>query len=176
MSLLDKFWKQLRNRWSKGVSNSPPPPTFRHNSPPMQGASVANYAKTTLHWSSCSSNRGQIRICILSSRFGIQAVLRIRIRDPVPFWPLDPGSGKGKKSWSGSGMNNPDHNLQSLETIFLGLQKILKFFDTDSGWKKFWFGIRNTGFEAPDQIRTFYWALDFRIRNKVSKVGINSPE
>jgi hypothetical protein len=23
------------------------------------------------------------------------AVLRIRIRDPVPFWPLDPGSGIG---------------------------------------------------------------------------------
>ncbi len=26
---------------------------------------------------------------------GAQAVLRIRIRDPVPFWPLDPGSGIG---------------------------------------------------------------------------------
>ena len=31
-------------------------------------------------------------------------VLRIWIRDPVP-----PGSGMGKKSGSGSGMNNPDH-------------------------------------------------------------------
>jgi hypothetical protein len=31
-----------------------------------------------------------------------QAVLRIR--DPVPFWPLDPGSGMGKKPRSGSGM------------------------------------------------------------------------
>jgi hypothetical protein len=38
-----------------------------------------------------------------------QTVLRIRIRDPVPFWPLDPESGMGKKSGSGSGMNNPDH-------------------------------------------------------------------
>jgi hypothetical protein len=36
-------------------------------------------------------------------------ILRIRIRDPVPFWPLDPGFGMDKKSGSGSGMNNPDH-------------------------------------------------------------------
>ncbi len=27
-----------------------------------------------------------------------EAVLRIRIRDPVPFWPLYPGFGIGKKS------------------------------------------------------------------------------
>ncbi len=25
------------------------------------------------------------------------AVLRIRLRDPVPFWPLDPGSGMDEK-------------------------------------------------------------------------------
>jgi hypothetical protein len=36
-------------------------------------------------------------------------VLRIRIRDPVPFCHLDPGSGMGKKSGSGSGTNKPDH-------------------------------------------------------------------
>ncbi len=30
-----------------------------------------------------------------------------RIRDPVPFWSLDRGSGMGKKSRSGSGMNIP---------------------------------------------------------------------
>jgi hypothetical protein len=45
-------------------------------------------------------------------------LLRIRIRDPVPFRPLDPESGMGKKSGSGSGMNNPDHISESLETIF----------------------------------------------------------
>jgi hypothetical protein len=56
-------------------------------------------------------------------------VLRIRIRDPVHFWPLDPGM--GKKSGSGSGMNNPDHITQSLETIFR--VKILSFFDADPG-------------------------------------------
>jgi hypothetical protein len=33
----------------------------------------------------------------------------------------------GKKSGSGSGMNNPDHISESLETIF-------KFFDADPGW------------------------------------------
>ncbi len=48
------------------------------------------------------------------------SVLRIRIRDPVPFWPLDPGSGMGKKSGSGSGMNNPDQVSESLKIIFWG--------------------------------------------------------
>jgi hypothetical protein len=43
----------------------------------------------------------------------------------------------GKKS--GSGMNNPDHISESLETIFW--VKILKFLDTDPGWKKLGSGI-----------------------------------
>ncbi len=34
------------------------------------------------------------------------------------FRPLDPGSGMGKESRSGSGMNLPDHISESLETIF----------------------------------------------------------
>ncbi len=34
------------------------------------------------------------------------------------FLTLDPGSGLGKKSGSGSEMNNPDHISESLETIF----------------------------------------------------------
>jgi hypothetical protein len=37
----------------------------------------------------------------------------------------------GKKSGSGSGMNNPDHISESLETIFW--VKILKFFDGEPG-------------------------------------------
>jgi hypothetical protein len=37
----------------------------------------------------------------------------------------------GKKSGSGSGMNNSDHASESLETIFW--VKILKFFDADPG-------------------------------------------
>jgi hypothetical protein len=41
----------------------------------------------------------------------------------------------GKKSGSGSRMNNPEHISDSLETIFW--VKILKFFDVDPGWKKF---------------------------------------
>jgi hypothetical protein len=38
----------------------------------------------------------------------------------------------GKKSGSGSGMNNPDHISESFETIFW--VKILKFFDVDPGF------------------------------------------
>jgi hypothetical protein len=41
-------------------------------------------------------------------------------------WIRDPRSWMGKKSGSGSGMNNPDHISESVETIF-GVQ-ILEFF------------------------------------------------
>ncbi len=44
---------------------------------------------------------------------------------------LTPGSGMSKKSGFGSGMNNPDHISESLETIFW--VKILKFFNADPG-------------------------------------------
>jgi hypothetical protein len=63
-------------------------------------------------------------------------VLRIRIRDPVPFRPLDPGSGMGRKSASGSGMNNPDHIFSYKPFFFV---KILKFLMRirDPGWRQF---------------------------------------
>jgi hypothetical protein len=54
----------------------------------------------------------------------------------------------GKKSGSGSGMNNPDHISASLETIFL--VKILKFYDADPGWKKFGSGIRGRKNSDPE--------------------------
>jgi hypothetical protein len=44
---------------------------------------------------------------------------------------LTPGSRIGKKSGSGSGMNNRDHNSESLKTIFW--VSTLKFFDVDPG-------------------------------------------
>jgi hypothetical protein len=56
------------------------------------------------------------------TKANLGAVLRIRTQDPVPFRPTV------KKSVSASGINNPDH---SLETIFW--VKILKFFDADTG-------------------------------------------
>jgi hypothetical protein len=60
---------------------------------------------------------------ILPYIFYMNPVLRIRIRDPVPFSPLDPGSGIVKKIKirfrdPESGMNIPDHISESLETIF----------------------------------------------------------
>jgi hypothetical protein len=54
------------------------------------------------------ASRKSVRIMFLT-------VLRIRIRDPVPFSPRDPG---WVKSGSGSGMNNPDHISESIETFF----------------------------------------------------------
>ncbi len=63
-------------------------------------------------------------------------MLRIRIRDPVPVRPLDPGPGREKKSGSGSGMNNPDEQSESLEATFR--VQILKFFDAvlESGMER----------------------------------------
>ncbi len=55
---------------------------------------------------------------------------KCNVADPGSGASLIPGSGMGKKSRSGSGMNIPE----SLETLFpiFGL-KILKFFDPDPG-------------------------------------------
>jgi hypothetical protein len=54
------------------------------------------------------------------------------VADPGSGAFMTPGSGIGKKSESpGSGINNPDHISESLETIFW--VKILKFFDVDPG-------------------------------------------
>jgi hypothetical protein len=58
--------------------------------------------------------------------------------DPVPFWLLDPGSGMGEISGSRSGMNNPDHIFEVLETIFwvkIGtyLNSFMRIRDPESG-------------------------------------------
>ncbi len=55
------------------------------------------------------------------------SVLRIRIRDPVPFWPLDPGWVK--------------ITIWELRNNFL--VKILQIFDEDPGWEKLGSGIRD---------------------------------
>jgi hypothetical protein len=73
----------------------------------------------------------------LSGGWGSRGWEVFSVADPDPGFGafLTPGSGMGRKSASGSGMNNPDHVFQSLETIlflFFGV-KILKFFDADPG-------------------------------------------
>jgi hypothetical protein len=83
--------------------------------------------------------------------------MRIRIRDPVP-WIQDSGWVKSKNQDPdpGSGIRNEQPGLYFLELInhFLGLNKIIKFFDAgpgsglakirnrDPGWKKVESGIR----------------------------------
>jgi hypothetical protein len=84
------------------------------------------------------------------------------VADPDPrsgvFFTL--GSGMGKKSEYGFGMNKPDHISESLETIFW--VKILKFFDGNPGSKKFGSGlekirirIRNTAWRYLQCFRCF---------------------
>jgi hypothetical protein len=49
----------------------------------------------------------------------------------------------GKKS--GSGMNNPDHISESLETIFFGFKYLNSLIQIrDPGWKKFGSGMEKT--------------------------------
>jgi len=58
---------------------------------------------------------------------------------------MDPGSGMGKKSGSGFGMNNLDHISACVGTIFW--VKIVKFLDADpgSGMEKIRIQIRDQG-------------------------------
>jgi hypothetical protein len=61
----------------------------------------------------------------------------------------------GKKSGSGSGMNNPDHISESLKTIF-GLKYLNSFMRTrDPEWEKFGSGMEKnsdpgSGINIPD--------------------------
>ncbi len=95
---------------------------------------------------SCKRSKGQ-----LSSVF--DAVLRIRIRDPVPFWPICPGSGMGRKPVSGSGIRDEQPGSYFLEfrNHFFGLQysnSLLRIRDeknSDPG-----FGTEKFGIHIPD--------------------------
>jgi hypothetical protein len=97
---------------------------------------------------------------------------------------LTPGSGIGKNSGSGSGVNNRDHNSESLKTIFW--VKTLKFFDVDpgSGMEKIW--IRDgkksdpgSGVNIPDP-QHWQWGHTFGLLPEalgpVTGIGSNSSE
>ncbi len=94
-------------------------------------------------------------------------VLRIRIWDLVPFWPLDLESGMSAEWGSGSRIWDPGWTTQiifpsqSLETIFWGLKYLLKFFDAvpgsviwDPGWKNW---IRDAGWKKVNPSRNCCW-------------------
>ncbi len=67
---------------------------------------------------------------------GIATLVQIfSVADPDPEWIRI-------RNGSGSGMNNPDHISEHLETFFFWGVKIPKFFDADPGWKKFGYEIR----------------------------------
>ncbi len=58
----------------------------------------------------------------------------------------------GKKSGSGSVMNNQDHIFEGLETFFGVKIPVLKFFAADPGCKKLGSGMENfgSGINIPD--------------------------
>jgi hypothetical protein len=70
--------------------------------------------------------------------------------DPLPFWPLDPGSGMGKKSGSGIRNEQPGSYFLELRNHFLGLNYI-KFFDADPGSKKFGSGMEKSRIRNPEK-------------------------
>ncbi len=79
---------------------------FRYYLPLMfagsTGSSTGRRLATCPMWGSWPRRRRSTAHTTRPSRYRPRSavacpVLRIRIRDPVPFWPLDPGSGMGKK-------------------------------------------------------------------------------
>ncbi len=79
----------------------------------------------------------------------------LRIRDPESFWHMDPGSGMGKKSGSGSGMNNLDHISESLETFF-GLKYLNSLMRIrDPWWQRF-----GSGINIPDPTTMKLWPVN----------------
>ncbi len=68
-------WSRRRNKYLRLRTNS------RKNPGDLRSFS---------QWDTCRLTP-DVNQCVESK--GWQAVLRIRIRDPMPFWPLDPGSG-----------------------------------------------------------------------------------
>ena len=75
------------------------------------------------------------------------------VADPEPGSGIgclfDPWIRDGRKSASGSGMNNPDRIFESLETIFLlfwglkYLNSLMRIRNRDPGWRQFGSGIRD---------------------------------
>ncbi len=95
------------------------------------------------------------------------------------FLPLDPGWVKNQDPDPRSGMNNPNHISESLETILW--VKILKFFDadpgckknSDPGWKKIGSGIREKHPESAtlEKIKKIKTAAKLRTRKSTGENG-----
>jgi hypothetical protein len=71
-----------------------------------------------------------------------------------------------RRPGSGSGMNNPDHISESLETIFWVI--ILKFSYADPGWKTFGSGLNpgSATLRAADEDVSDPWFLSIRVQRK----------
>ncbi len=74
------------------------------------------------NWTCCINMKGSPNILTDSDNCLIPEVLRIRIRDPVPFWPLDPDTGSGIGFFPDPGSRIPDPKpiFLELSNKFLG--------------------------------------------------------
>jgi hypothetical protein len=98
----------------------------------------------------------------LGHKYFYRAFCSVADPDPESGAFLNPGSGMGRKSASGSRMNNPNHIFYSLETIFLvvlGL-KYLSFLMRiqDPGWRQIGSGMEKvgSGINIPDPQHCFF--------------------
>jgi hypothetical protein len=73
-----------------------------------------------IRYPDANSKLGLLGHKIGSKSYGYGTMITSSVADPDPGSGvfLTPGSGMGKKSRSGSGMNIPNYNSESLETIF----------------------------------------------------------
>jgi hypothetical protein len=98
------------------------------------------------------------------------------------FLTLTPGSGMmGKKTGSGSGMNNPDHISKGLETNFLWVKIHINYLmrirdpgwkNSDPGWKNLGPGWKNSArlFDQCSGVRDIF--IGIRIRTKGLRIRI----
>ncbi len=115
-----------------------------------------------------SKNFLLVRNGLIHFFLGVAFSFADRIRDPVPFWPLDLGSGMGKKSGAGSGMKNPDHNFRELgnSSAFYFLKLHLHHFSKIKD-KKQSQNSRNQGF-------SYYFCMMIEGSGSGSRVGSGS--
>jgi hypothetical protein len=103
--------------------------TGRYRGMVSTGWGIAREEGVTALWKGWYSNIVFFSFCFLP----------YSVADPDPGSGafLTPGSGMGKKSGTGSGMNNPDHISESLETLSWveNLNCLMRI--RDPGWKKF---------------------------------------
>ncbi len=87
--------------------------------------------------------------------------LRIRIRDPVPVWPLYPGWGKNLDPDAESGINIPAYLSERFETVFKVKNTTILWCGSDSGIWIFVLGVATSKPNGLREIKCFKHIADY---------------